>query len=124
MNPADELNAYLAHVQARLAFFLVIVLVLLVLAVVAILLLPHIVVNPAVTNLLVQVVTGVLALAGTACGFFFARMRPGGIPDATVTQTHTSPDGTKSVIVSPAATTSVSVPPIPPVRPASQQEKS
>jgi hypothetical protein len=103
-----DLDVFLAKTQARLVFFLVSVLVILVLAVVAILLLP-LQVNPTVSNLLVQVVTGVLALAGTGCGFFFARTRPGGIPDATqvVTQTHTSPDGTKTVITSPAATTTV-----------------
>jgi hypothetical protein len=104
-----DLDVFLAKTQARLVFFLVSVLVILVLAVVAILLLP-LQVNPTVSNLLVQVVTGVLALAGTGCGFFFARTRPGGIPDATqvVTQTHTLPDGTKTVITSPSATTPVS----------------
>jgi hypothetical protein len=103
-----DLDSFLAKTQARLVFFLVAVLVILVLAVVAILLLP-LQVNPTVSNLLVQVVTGVLALAGTGCGFFFARTRPGGIPDQSqvVTQTHTLPDGTKTVITSPSATTVV-----------------
>jgi hypothetical protein len=100
-----DLDSFLAKTQARLVFFLVAVLVILVLAVVAILLLP-LQVNPTVSNLLVQVVTGVLALAGTGCGFFFARTRPGGIPDQSqmITQTHTAPDGTKITTTSPAVT--------------------
>ena len=117
----SELDILLGKTQRQLAFFLLIVLVVLVGAVLAVLLIPHIVPNPAVTNLMVQVVTGVLALAGTACGFFFARTRPGGIPDTTntITQTHTTPDGSKTVITSPVYTTPVS--PIPPVKPASTE---
>lgn len=99
-----ELDMFLARTQRQLAFFLLIVLVLLVLAVLAVLLIPKIQVNQTATNLLVQVVTGVLALAGTACGFFYARMRPGGIPDAQViTQSHTAPDGSKTTISTPVA---------------------
>lgn len=47
----------------------------------------------------------------TACGivvfFWFQRQRTAGIPDGTsmVTQSHTAPDGSKTVIVSPASTT-------------------
>lgn len=111
-----DLDSLLGKTQRQLAFFLVIVLVILVFSVLAIFLIPHITVNPTISNLLVQVVTGVLALCGTACGFFFARTRTGGIPDQsnTVTQTHTAPDGTKTVITSPASTTPV--PPITPVK--------
>jgi hypothetical protein len=111
---STELDGFIARVQAGLAFFLIIVLLLLVGAVVVIFLLPHVQVNQVISNLLVQVVTGVLALAGTAVGFFFARTRPGVTPDSTttVTQTHTAPDGAKTVITSPAATTSVPVVPV------------
>jgi hypothetical protein len=55
----------------------------------------------------------------TACGivvfFWFQRQRTAGIPDQSqlVTQTHTSPDGTKTTITSPAATTSVVTPGVP-----------
>lgn len=101
----SELDLFLARTQARLAFFLIVTLIILVFGVMAILLLP-LTVNQAVTNLLVQVITGILALTGTAAGFFYARMRPGGIPDASnvITQTHITPDGTKTVITSPATT--------------------
>lgn len=107
----SDLDLFLAKTQAKLAFFLIIILVILVFGVMAILLLP-VQVNQAVSNLLVQVVTGILALAGTACGFFYARMRPGGIPDATqtVTQKITAPDGTTTTVVSPANARPESVP--------------
>lgn len=100
-----EIDLLLAKTQRQLAFFLLIVLVILVFAVLAILLIPHVTPNAAIINLLVQVITGVLALSGVGCGFFFARTRMNGIPDGsnTVTQTHTAPDGGKTVITSPAS---------------------
>jgi hypothetical protein len=112
MNP--DLDSLLGKTQRQLAFFLLIVLVILVFAVLAILLIPRqapVTPNAAIINLLVQVITGVLALCGVACGFFFARTRVNGIPDgsSTVTQTHTAPDGSKTTITSPAATTPVAV---------------
>lgn len=47
--------------------------------------------------------------------FWFQRSRVGGIPDAAnmVTQTHTTPDGSKVVITSPAVSTKVVTPPLP-----------
>lgn len=44
--------------------------------------------------------------------FWFSRQRQGGIPDAsqTVTQTSTHPDGTKTVITSPATAPVVAAP--------------
>ena len=98
----SDLDMFLAKTQARLAFFFGDHLSpALRPRVIAILLLSTNV-NQTVSNLLVQVVTGVLALAGTACGFFYARTRQGGIPDANViTQTHTMPDGTTTKITSP-----------------------
>lgn len=44
--------------------------------------------------------------------FWFQRTRTSGIPDASqvVTQTHTMPDGTKTTVTSPAATTIVGAP--------------
>ena|SRR5450631_3346109 len=116
----SDLDLFLARTQARLAFFLIVTLVILVFGVMAILLLP-LSVNPAVSNLLVQVVTGILALAGTACGFFFARTRPGGIPDTSqmLTQTHTAPDGTKTTVTSPINAPPASVPNLPSITAAS-----
>ena len=107
----SELDMFLAKTQARLAFFLVIILVLLCAGVIAILLISANI-NQTVSNLLVQVITGVLALAGTACGFFYARTRPGGIPDAgqAVTQKITAPDGTTTTVISPANAKPESVP--------------
>jgi hypothetical protein len=106
----SDLDMFLAKTQAKLAFFLVIILVLLCAGVIAILL-TSTNVNQTVSNLLVQVVTGVLALAGTACGFFYARTRQGGIPDSNViTQSHTAPDGTKTTITSPVNAPAAAVP--------------
>jgi len=78
----NELDLFLARTQARLAFFLIIILVLLCAGVVAILVLPSVKPNQEIIGLIVQVVTGVLALAGTAVGFFFARHRPPSSLDA------------------------------------------
>lgn len=107
----NELDHFLAKTQAKLAFFLIIILVLLCGGVIWILLSSQSV-NPTVSNLLVQVVTGVLALCGTACGFFYARTRTGGIPDSTqmVTQSHTAPDGTVTKITSPVSAPPASIP--------------
>ena len=107
----SDLDYFLAKTQARLAFFLVIILVLLCGGVIAILIFA-VNVNQTVSNLLVQVVTGVLALAGTACGFFYARNRVGGIPDTTnqVTQKITTPDGATTTVISPANARPESVP--------------
>lgn len=51
---------------------------------------------------------------GAIIFFWFNRARVGGIPDASqiVTQTHTSPDGTKTVITSPVSTTKVVATPL------------
>lgn len=100
----DDLNMFIARTQARMAFFLLVILVILVFAVLAVLLLP-LNLNGTVTNLLVQVITGVLSLCAMAVGFFYARMRSSGIPDSTqiVTQSHTSPDGSVTKITSPAS---------------------
>lgn len=71
----NDMDMYIARTQARLAFFLVIILVILTVGVGGMLLLTaH--VNQEITGLVVQVVTGVLALCGTAIGYFFARHRP------------------------------------------------
>jgi hypothetical protein len=107
----SDLDIFLAKTQARLAFFLIIILVFLCGGVIWILLKSQSV-NPTVSNLLVQVVTGVLALCGTACGFFYARTRSGGIPDVTnlVTQKITAPDGTTTVVTSPSNAKPESVP--------------
>lgn len=107
----NDMDLFLARTQAKLAFFLIVILVLLCGGVIWILLSSQSV-NPTVSNLLVQVVTGVLALCGTACGFFYARTRTGGIPDSTqtVTQKITAPDGTTTTVVSPANAKPESVP--------------
>jgi zinc transporter ZupT len=71
----NDMDLFIARTQARLAFFLVIILVVLTVGVGGILLFAvHI--NSEITGLVVQVVTGVLALCGTAIGYFFARHRP------------------------------------------------
>ena len=67
-----DLDMFRARTQARLAFFLIITLVILVFGVMGLLLMPKIAINEAIINLMVQVITGVLALSGTAVGFFFA----------------------------------------------------
>lgn len=50
--------------------------------------------------------------------FWFQRARQGGIPDPsqTVTQTHTLPDGSKSVITSPVGSTQVVAAPLDPTQ--------
>jgi hypothetical protein len=47
--------------------------------------------------------------------FWFQRARQGGIPDASqmVTQSHTSPDGTKTTVTSPANAPAASIPTLP-----------
>jgi hypothetical protein len=72
----NEFDLYIAKTQARLAFFLIIILVLLSFGVVSILLLPRTTINQEIIGLVVQVVTGVLGLAGSAVAYFFARHRP------------------------------------------------
>jgi len=68
----SDIDMFRAKTQARLAFFLIITLVILVFGVMGLLLMPKIAINEAIINLMVQVITGVLALTGTAIGFFFA----------------------------------------------------
>lgn len=68
----NDIDFFRARTQARLAFFLIITLVILVFGVMGLLLMPKIAINEAIINLMVQVITGVLALTGTAIGFFFA----------------------------------------------------
>lgn len=72
----NDFDLYIAKTQARLAFFLIIILVLLSFGVVSILLLPKVSINQEIVGLVVQVVTGVLGLAGSAVAYFFARHRP------------------------------------------------
>jgi peptidoglycan/LPS O-acetylase OafA/YrhL len=72
----NDFDMYIARTQARLAFFLIIILVLLTLMLVSIMVFPQMKPQSEIINLLVQVVTGVLALAGGACAYFFARHRP------------------------------------------------
>jgi hypothetical protein len=72
----ESFDMYIARTQARLAFFLIIILVLLSFGVVAILLFPALKPDPAISGLITQVVTGVLALCGSAMAYFFARHRP------------------------------------------------
>jgi len=107
----SDLDLFLAKTQARLAFFLIAILVVLCGGVIWILL-KTTNINQTVSNLLVQVITGVLGLSGVACGFFYARTRTGGIPDSTnvVTQKITSPDGTTTTVQSPANAKPESVP--------------
>lgn len=72
----NSFDYYIAKTQARLAFFLIIILVLLSFGVVAIMLFPQIHPPQEIVGLIVQVVTGVLALCGSAISYFFARHRP------------------------------------------------
>jgi flagellar basal body-associated protein FliL len=72
----NEMDLFIAKTQRQLAFLLIWILVLLVLIVCVVLLIPTLHINSEITGLLIQVVTGVLALAGTAVGYFFARHRP------------------------------------------------
>lgn len=85
----SDIDMFRAKTQARLAFFLIITLVILVFGVMGLLLMPKVAINEAIINLMVQVITGVLALTGTAIGFFFAlRHTP---PDATLRPSENTP---------------------------------
>ncbi len=79
----SDLDLYMAKTQARLAYFLITILVILCFGVVYILLAPNVRVNQEMEGLVVQVVTGVLALAGSAVAYFFARHRPQTATDDT-----------------------------------------
>lgn len=96
-----DIDMYMARTQARLAFFLIIILVLLSFGVVGILLIPSIHPNSEVSGLVVQVVTGVLSLSGSAVAYFFARHRPPTASDnenPTVSTSTTTPDGGSSTV--------------------------
>jgi hypothetical protein len=67
-----DLDMFRAKTQAKLAYVLIATLIVLVFGVMGLLLMPKISINEAIINLMVQVITGVLALTGTAIGFFFA----------------------------------------------------
>lgn len=72
----EGFDMYIARTQARLAFFLIIMLVLLTMLLLGIMIFPQMKPQSDIINLLVQVVTGVLALCGSAIAYFFARHRP------------------------------------------------
>lgn len=78
----SSFDMYIARTQARLAFFLIIILVLLSFGVVALMLFPNVKPQQEIVGLIVQVVTGVLALCGSAMAYFFARHRPPTAGDA------------------------------------------
>ena len=84
----NDIDLFMAKTQARLAFFLIIILVVLALGVGAMLFLPNFKPEQAIVGLIIQVVTGVLALAGSAVAFFFARHRP---PTASDNETGANP---------------------------------
>jgi drug/metabolite transporter (DMT)-like permease len=67
-----DLDMFRAKTQAKLAYVLIGTLIVLVFGVMGLLLMPKVSINEAIINLMVQVITGVLALTGTAIGFFFA----------------------------------------------------
>lgn len=94
-----DFDLYIAKTQARLAFFLIIILVLLSFGVVALMLWPNVHPQQEIVGLIVQVVTGVLALCGSAIAYFFARHRPATAAD--------NEDPTK--VVSKEATTTSTV---------------
>lgn len=73
---SDGFDMYIARTQARLAFFLIIILVMLTMLLLSIMIFPAMKPQSDIINLLVQVVTGVLALCGSAIAYFFARHRP------------------------------------------------
>jgi hypothetical protein len=104
-----DFDLYIAKTQARLAFFLIIILVLLSFGVVGILLLPKVNVNQEIIGLVVQVVTGVLGLAGSAVAYFFARHRPPTASDEDnsspkiVTATVENDSGSKASVTSAPA---------------------
>jgi flagellar basal body-associated protein FliL len=72
----NDFDMYIAKTQRQLAFFIIIVLVVLSLGVAAFALFPNAKLPQEISGLIVQVVTGVLALSGTVIGYFFARHRP------------------------------------------------
>jgi len=72
----NEFDMYIAKTQKQLAFFIIIILVVLSLGVIVIMVFPGVKLPQEISGLIVQVVTGVLALAGTVVGYFFARHRP------------------------------------------------
>lgn len=72
----NELDLMIAKTQRQLAFYLVTILVLLVIGVGLMLFVPSFKPEQAILGLIIQAVTGVLGLAGSAIAFFFARHRP------------------------------------------------
>lgn len=78
----NDFDMFIARTQARLAFFLITMLVLLSFGVVAIMIWPQIRPQQEIIGLIVQVVTGVLGLCGSAIAYFFARHRPPTAGDA------------------------------------------
>lgn len=73
---SSDFDMYIARTQARLAFFLIFILVLLFFGVVALMIFPNVRPQETIIGLIVQAVTGVLALCGSAVAYFFARHRP------------------------------------------------
>ena len=97
----NDIDMFMAKTQARLAFFLIIILVLLSFGVVGMLILPQLKPNSEVTGLIVQVVTGVLGLTGSSISYFFARHRPptaGDNDNPTVSTSTITPDGGSSTV--------------------------
>lgn len=95
----NDFDMYVARTQARLAFFLIIILVVLTLLLLSIMVFPAMRPQSEIINLLVQVVTGVLALCGSAIAFFFARHRP-------ATKGDDEPTNTPVVVTKQVQTTS------------------
>lgn len=104
----NDLDLFMARTQARLAYILIAALMVLALVVIFTLIWPNVHVNSEIVSLLVQVVTGVLALAGTATAYFFARHRPPTTADgdggAPLFQQTTSLKVTESPLAQPPAT--------------------
>jgi hypothetical protein len=112
----DSFDMYIARTQARLAFFLLIVLVLLTCGVVAIMLFPQVKPPQEIVGLIVQVLTGVLALCGSAIAYFFARHRPPTVGDQ---------DDPNKIVSKQTSTTEVSQSiPLVPATPANNQEQT
>src|SRR5208282_1065428 len=97
----NDMDLFMAKTQARLAFFLIIILVMLAAGVGALLFVPTFKPEQAIIGLIIQVVTGVLALCGSAVAFFFARHRP-----ATASDNETGNQVTTTI--------STTAPPLPP----------
>ena len=72
----NDFDMYIAKTQARLAFFLIIILVLLSFGLVGVIIFPQVKLDQSISGLITQVITGVLALCGSAIAYFFARHRP------------------------------------------------